>query len=152
MVDHKLSVSKEFVRNALRTMDPEGVQRRSRHRLQMQQYHTKGPNFIWKLDGYDKLKPYGFCIHGCIDGYSIWMIGMKRNVKSSWDSTNLTLLSCSMHWDFPIDLFVLRGLSVLEWKAFASCWNDLLFLVDLLIWWCVLAGIQLNFVWSSITF
>ena len=83
MVDHKLSVSKEFVRNALSTMDPEGVQRRSRHRLQMQQYHTKGPNFIWKLDGYDKLKPYGFCIHGCIDGYSIWMIGMKRNVKSS---------------------------------------------------------------------
>ena len=34
---------------------------------------------------------------------SIWMIGMKRNVRS-WDSTNLTLLSFSMHWDFRIDL------------------------------------------------
>ena len=33
VVDHKLSVSKEFVRKALRIMDPEGVQRRSRHRL-----------------------------------------------------------------------------------------------------------------------
>ena len=21
------------------------------------------------MDGYDKLKPYGFCIHGCVDGY-----------------------------------------------------------------------------------
>ena len=65
VVDHKLSVSKEFVRNALRIMDPEGVQRRSTHRLQRRQYHAKGPNFIWHLDGYDKLKPYGFCIHGC---------------------------------------------------------------------------------------
>lgn len=70
MVDHKLSVSKEFVQNALRIMDPEGVQRHARHRLQRRQYHAKGPNFIWHLDGYDKLKPYGFCIHGCIDRYS----------------------------------------------------------------------------------
>ena len=33
VVDNKLSVSKEFVRSALRIMDPEGVQRHSRHRL-----------------------------------------------------------------------------------------------------------------------
>ncbi|XP_073254905.1 uncharacterized protein [Porites lutea] len=83
VVDHKLSVSKEFVRNALRIMDPEGVQRRSRHRLQRRQYHAKGPNFIWHLDGYDKLKPYGFCIHGCIDGYSrqiMWLeVGRTNN-------------------------------------------------------------------------
>ena len=26
------------------------------------------PNFVWHLDGYDKLKPYGFAIHACIDG------------------------------------------------------------------------------------
>ena len=57
VVDHKFSVSKEFVRNTLRIMDPEGVQRCTRHRLQRQQYHGKGPNFIWHLDGYDKLKP-----------------------------------------------------------------------------------------------
>ena len=23
---------------------------------------------MWHIDGYDKLKPYGFPIHGCIDG------------------------------------------------------------------------------------
>ena len=28
----------------------------------------QGPNFLWHCDGYDKLKPYGLCIHGCIDG------------------------------------------------------------------------------------
>ena len=28
----------------------------------------KGPDFVWHIDGYDKLKPYGFTIHGCVDG------------------------------------------------------------------------------------
>ena len=83
MVEHKLTVSKEFVRNAPRIMDPDGVERHSRHRLPRREYHAKGPNFIWHLDGYDKLKPYRFCIHGCIDGYSrqiMWLeVGRTNN-------------------------------------------------------------------------
>ena len=31
-------------------------------------YLTQGPRYLWHIDGYDKLKPYGFSIHGCIDG------------------------------------------------------------------------------------
>ena len=31
---------------------------------------TFRPNFLWHCDGYDKLKPFGIAIHGCIDGYS----------------------------------------------------------------------------------
>jgi hypothetical protein len=27
------------------------------------------PNYLWHFDAYDKLKPYGICIHGCIDGF-----------------------------------------------------------------------------------
>lgn len=30
----------------------------------------QGPNFIWHVDSYDKLKPFGFPINGCIDGYA----------------------------------------------------------------------------------
>ena len=29
----------------------------------------QGPSSVWHCDGMDKLKPYGFAIHGCIDGY-----------------------------------------------------------------------------------
>ena len=29
----------------------------------------KGSNYCWHIDGNDKLLPYGFAIHGCIDGY-----------------------------------------------------------------------------------
>ena len=35
-----------------------------------------GPNYLWHIDGYDKIKPYGFAIHGAIDGLSrkiLWL-------------------------------------------------------------------------------
>ena len=32
----------------------------------------QGPNEVWHIDGNDKLKKFGFCIHGCIDGYKKW--------------------------------------------------------------------------------
>ena len=41
-----------------------------------------GPNFLWHLDGYDKLKQFGFAIHGCIDGFSrfiIWLESASTN-------------------------------------------------------------------------
>ena len=47
-----------------------------RHQLQRRKYYSKGPNYVWHLDGYDKLKPFGFAIHACIDGYSrkvLWL-------------------------------------------------------------------------------
>ena len=31
---------------------------------------SKNPNRLWHLDSYDKFKPFGFEILGCIDGYS----------------------------------------------------------------------------------
>lgn len=68
--DHRMVVSRETVRHAMRILDPDGVAQRLRRRLRRRQYKAKGPNFLWHLDGYDKLKPFGFCIHGCIDGFS----------------------------------------------------------------------------------
>lgn len=50
---------------------------RSRRRLQRRVYHNKGPNYLWHLDAYDKLKPYGICIHGCIDGFSRHIMWLK---------------------------------------------------------------------------
>ena len=71
-----LVTTREVVRHVLRIFDPEGVEYRSRHRLRRRLYGCKGPNYLWHIDGYDKLKPYGFCIHGAIDGFSrriVWL-------------------------------------------------------------------------------
>ena len=39
-------------------------------RLKRRRFVSPGPNYSWHVDGYDKLKPYGFPIHGAIDGWS----------------------------------------------------------------------------------
>ena len=73
---------KEDVRLILGALDADGVELRKRHRLRRRQYSAAGPNFIWHIDGYDKLKPFGLCVSGCIDGFSrkiIWLDVYKTN-------------------------------------------------------------------------
>ena len=64
------------VRQLLLRLDQEGVEKRKSRKLRRRIYRTLGPNYVWHIDEFDKLKPYGFSIHGCIDGYSriiIWL-------------------------------------------------------------------------------
>ncbi len=65
-----LFVSREVVRLTLGFLDPEGVEKRLRHRLKRRKYVVPGPNYNWQIDGYDKLKPCGMCINGARDGFS----------------------------------------------------------------------------------
>ena len=68
-IDYGLVVQ-ETVRVTIKELDPSGVHSRSSKRLRRREYRGKGPNYNWHIDGYDKLKPFGFCIHGAIEGYS----------------------------------------------------------------------------------
>ena len=46
------------------------------YRLRRRVYRSKGLNYLWHIDGYDKLKPFGFCVYGAIDGFSrriLWL-------------------------------------------------------------------------------
>ncbi len=78
-----LSVDRETIRLLLQVIDEEGVATRRRKRLQRRSYFAKGPNFIWHVDSYDKLKPYGFCINGCIDGFSRAIMWLKVYTTNS---------------------------------------------------------------------
>ena len=58
---------------ALRVIDPEGVDTQKCRRLKRL---TPGPKFLWHIDEWDKLKPYGFSVHVYIDGFSrrlLWL-------------------------------------------------------------------------------
>ena len=68
---------REDVRKVMKDLDPEGVFLRRRRRLKRRRYNSKGPNHVWHIDGHDKLKPFGFSIHGCIDGFSRKLIWLK---------------------------------------------------------------------------
>ena len=79
---HGLAVPRDTVMHKLRDIDPQGCRDRSTRKLIRRRYSVHGPNEIWHLDGYDKLKPYGFPIHGCVDGYSrriLWLRVIHSN-------------------------------------------------------------------------
>lgn len=76
-------IARDVVRQIMLHLDEKGVRQRALRRLKRRQYVNPGPNFVWHVDGYDKLKPYGFAIHGCIDGFSrrvLWLeVGITNN-------------------------------------------------------------------------
>ena len=78
-----LVVDRETVRYCLKELDPDGVEQRKAHRMIRRTYRSRGPNFLWHMDGYDKLKPFGFCVHGAIDGYSRKILWLKVNESNS---------------------------------------------------------------------
>ena len=83
LIKYKLVASRETVRKTIAALDPEGVRQRSMRRFRHRVYSVRGPNDMWHIDGYDKLKPFGFAIHGAIDGYSrriLWLhVGRSNN-------------------------------------------------------------------------
>lgn len=77
-----LHVPRIIIEDMLKELDPEGSQSRKAHRLKRRIYHNNGPNDAWHMDGYDKLKPFGFPIHGAIDGFSrkiLWLEVTRSN-------------------------------------------------------------------------
>lgn len=73
---------RNVIANLLKELDPEGTDFRKARKLKRRQYRNPGPNFAWHIDGYDKIKPYGFSIHGAIDGFSrklIWLHVCRSN-------------------------------------------------------------------------
>ena len=72
-----LVVSQDTVRIIMHIVAPAGIEKRKTRRLQRRRYLNPGPNFVWHIDGYDKLSRYGICIHGCVDGFSRAIIWLK---------------------------------------------------------------------------
>lgn len=81
-------VSQNRLYDFYRSVFPEEVQHRRegnfKHRTD---FTVPGPNFLWCLDGYEKLKRFGFQIYACIDAYSrcvIWFyIGRSATTSIS---------------------------------------------------------------------
>ena len=51
------------------------------------EYIVDGPNAMWHFDQNDKLRQFGFEIHGCIDGWSrrmLWLHVSPNNRIPEW--------------------------------------------------------------------
>lgn len=91
------------VNRLLQLLDPEGLVLRRGRRLRRRIYSNGGPNCIIHIDGYDKLKPYGFSIHGAIDGFSRKLLWLKvlRSNKNPYSISKLYLDMVSEHGRVP---------------------------------------------------
>ena len=76
---YNLQVTRDTVMKFLRIIDPEGVECRKRRRLKRRRYITPGPNFLWHVDGWDKLAHFGIFIHGAVDGFSRRILWLEAN-------------------------------------------------------------------------
>ena len=65
------------MRDVVHIIQPDRNRAMRKGRLQRRKYYAAGPNHIWHCDGYDKIKPFGFAIHGSIDGWSRKLIWLK---------------------------------------------------------------------------
>ena len=82
LLRHHIHVPRRLVESLLREVDPRWVELRKRRCLHRRTYVSPGANFCWHIDRYDKLKPFGFSIHGCVDGFSrriLWLEVQRSN-------------------------------------------------------------------------
>ena len=75
-------IPRKDVQELLSILDSEGCQLRRAHKLKRCAYHNAGPNAAWHAGGYNKLKRFGFPMHGCINGWSrkiIYLVVTRSN-------------------------------------------------------------------------
>lgn len=82
-----LCIPRSTVQSLLKEVDPFGTEERRKHRLKRRIYSSNGANECWHVDGYDKLKPFGFPIHGAVDGYSHRVLWLKVTPSNNNPST-----------------------------------------------------------------
>ena len=100
-IRNSLMVSRVIVAQVMKHLKPIGVNTRRRPALRHRLYYSQGPNWVWHLDGYDRLKPYGFEIHGCIDGYS-WRVLWLSVIQSTKDPKEV----CNLYLNY---LLIAKG-------------------------------------------
>ncbi|KAH7034781.1 uncharacterized protein B0I36DRAFT_316935 [Microdochium trichocladiopsis] len=76
-IQAQIRVAKNQLYDYYREQWPESVtKRRAGNWHHRTNFRVPGPNFMWCLDGYEKLRAFGFEVFGCIDAYSrliIWI-------------------------------------------------------------------------------
>ena len=75
--NYNIIAPRDSVMEILREADPLRSNERRSGNLERRCYCWNGPYETWHVDRYDKLKPYGFPIPGCIDGFSQKIIWLK---------------------------------------------------------------------------
>jgi hypothetical protein len=83
-----LTFIRALIFNIVKELDPIGLQCRTNDiQRHYEEYIVLGPDYIWSLDGYNKLLDWGIEIYAAIDAYSqfiIWIyVGISNRTEQS---------------------------------------------------------------------
>ena len=71
---------------------------------------SPGPKFVCYTDGHDKLKPYDFSIHGCINGFSRRMLWLEVSTSNKMPEILAKYyLDATKQYDIPVNVKVDDG-------------------------------------------
>ena len=75
-------VAKEDVSKALKSVDPDGVNKQKSKTIVRRKYLSSVSGSIYHMGGNNKLERWGLCIHGCVDGFIrklLWLVEASSN-------------------------------------------------------------------------
>eukprot|EP00795_Rhopilema_esculentum_P010168 gene10168-18836_t len=101
-----MQVLHRIVQDVVKELDPGGCDLHQRKCLRRRKYRAVGPNYVWHLDGYDKIKQFGFQIHDCID--ALIQVDLDH-VKDHWNSHRIRNSGHSTVPGIPDELCYLPG-------------------------------------------
>ena len=76
-LNHDIYAPRDHVMTTLQKVDPAATEARRKHQLKCREYESYGSNDCWHIDGYKKLKSFGFPIYGAADGHSCKILWLK---------------------------------------------------------------------------
>ena len=77
-----VNVAKEYFSKALKSVDPDGVNKRKSKTIVRREYLSSVPGSIHHIGGNDKLKRWGFRTYGFVDSLSrklLWLVVASSN-------------------------------------------------------------------------
>ncbi|VDB86753.1 unnamed protein product [Peniophora sp. CBMAI 1063] len=77
-----LRIQKERIRQAVRRVDGLGMAERKAPEVRREKYEVPRANHLWHLDGHHKLIPWGFVLHGCVDGFDDYITMLTVNTNN----------------------------------------------------------------------
>lgn len=102
-------IQRQRVRDAIRRVDPLGIELRSRTVLHRRTYCVKFPNSLWHLDGYHKLIRWKLVIHGGIDGFSRLVVFLKVSTNNYSRTVLSAFTSAVEEFGIPSRIRIDRG-------------------------------------------
>lgn len=64
-------------------------------------YKVRGANALWHIDGNEKLVPWGFYVHGCVDGHSRLAIYLSCHADKKAATVSALFLDAVSRFGWP---------------------------------------------------